>query len=68
MKVPTGGIRLCREPASAFTSVKGSRSGAMPEPTVTVRMEEGKQEASAVKGGVRPACSPKGTVEKWLNP
>ncbi len=40
----------------------------MPEPTVTVRMEESKQEGPAVAGGVRPACSPKGPVEKWLNP
>ena len=40
----------------------------MPEPTVTVRMEESKQERPAVTGGPRPACSPKGTVAKWLNP
>jgi hypothetical protein len=42
VQLPTGGIlKIFRQPASAFsTGRRVSRSGEMPEPTVTVRMKE----------------------------
>lgn len=51
MEFPTGGIfALAEEPASACLG-RVSRSGEMPEPTVTVRMGENK---AFRKSGLRP--------------
>ncbi len=50
MKFPTGGIpdfRGARERSFMIIIMRSSRSGEMPEPTVTVRMEEDMQSLAA---------------------
>jgi hypothetical protein len=64
VKVPTGGKEVSSKPASAPQEIAAvSRSGAIPEPTVTVRMREnGKMEprgsASAFAGAGSPLPIP----------
>jgi len=61
VKLPTGGIRRDPGARERFRFRKVSRSGVMPEPTVTVRMEEDNVCAHPARGRgglVRPRDDP----------
>jgi hypothetical protein len=49
----TGGNSIVRSPRAPFDGKRVSRSGAIPEPTVTVRMEENTTEQVT---GIFPIC------------